>query len=293
MDTHSTTNPDQYLPFIALNRPPLQRFSEGACDCHFHVYADPLDFPFAGNRSYTPSEASLESFRNMASRTGIDRAVLVHPSVYGNDHRSYEAVLAQHQDWMRGVAVVYPDTADTEIARWHKIGTRGTRCNALFVGGSDLDAMKSIADKVRPHRWHLQLLIDISVDPNAVGKIASLGLPVVIDHFGHMDAQHTLGSEGFKSLLAMVREGNVWVKLSGPYRISSERKHYANVKPLVDALVEANENNLVWGSDWPHPSIAAPMADDADLVDAAHSWLGAAVLHKVMVSNPTRLYWAT
>lgn len=286
------SNDMPYLGFKTSIRPPRQRLPAGACDCHFHVFEDAARYPLADPRSYTPTPATLADYRRMAEAVGIERAVLVHPSVYGRDHRSFEDTLAECGSWMRGVAVVHPDTPDEMIERWHRLGARGSRCNALFAGGAALNDLPEVAARVRALGWHLQLLIDVSADPGALARVADLGLPVVVDHFGHVDARQALASPGFANLLALVREGRAWVKLSGAYRISPQRRGFDDVAPLVQALWQANPRQLLWGSDWPHPAIQPPMPDDGDLADALFDWLGEAELLQLLVDNPTRLYWA-
>ena len=184
-----------YLPFQAEVSPPAQALPAGACDCHFHVFepltigdAGALAFPLATPRSYTPTPAPLAAYRAMAATLGLQRAVLVHPSVFGRDHASFEQVLASCRSWMRGVAVAFPDTPLQDIERWHALGTRGTRCNALFDGGVDLHDLSTIVDRVRPFGWHLQVLMDVARDPRQVLQLAELGVPLVVDHFGHVPA---------------------------------------------------------------------------------------------------------
>lgn len=286
------SNDQPYLGFKTSIRSPRQRLPAGACDCHFHVFEDSTPYPLADPRSYTPTPATLADYRRMAEAVGIERAVLVHPSVYGRDHRSFEDTLAECGAWMRGVAVVYADTPDETIERWHRLGARGSRCNALFAGGAALNDLPEVAARVRALGWHLQLLIDVSADPGAVARVADLGLPVVVDHFGHVDARQALVSPGFANLLALVREGRAWVKLSGAYRISPQRRGFDDVAPLVQALWQANPRQLLWGSDWPHPAIQPPMPDDGDLADALFDWLGESERRQLLVDNPTRLYWA-
>lgn len=281
-----------YLPFMPQVRSPRRRLPTGTCDCHFHVFEDPLRYPMAAPRSYTPTPAPLEAYRRMAQAVGIDRAVLVHPSVYGRDHRSFEDTLSACGGWMRGVAVVYPDTTDAQIEHWHALGARGTRCNALFAGGTELEALPGIAARVAPLRWHLQLLVDVAADPDAVARAADTGLPVVVDHFGHTSAGGALATAGFRNLLALVRERRAWVKISGAYRVSPQRAVFNDVAALVEALCKADAGQLVWGSDWPHPAIAPPMPDDGDLADALFGWLGETERQRILVDNPSRLYWA-
>ncbi len=289
------TSPD-YLPFRAEVTPPVRTLPRGACDCHFHIFepASPGGqfFPFAEPRSYTPTPAPLQAYRTMAAAVGLDRAVLVHPSVYGRDHTSFEHWLARCGGWMRGVAVVHPDTALADIERWHALGARGTRCNALFDGGVPADALPLIVGRVRDFGWHLQVLMDVSRDPQQVLDLADLGVPLVVDHCGHVPAAQALDSRGFQNLLGLLREGRAWVKLSGLYRLTAQRRGFADTVPLVEALLRANPTQLVWGSDWPHPSIAPPMVDDGDLVQALLDACSPAELQQVLVDNPARLYWS-
>ena len=82
----------------------------------------------------------------------------------------------------------------------------------------------------------------------------------------------------------------VWVKLSAAYRIGTPPA-YAELAPLVDALVAANPKRLVWGSDWPHTELQGATPHDADLVDLLVSWLpDPALVQRVCVDNPAALY---
>jgi len=40
---------------------------------------------------------------------------------------------------------------------------------------------------------------------------------------------------------------------SGAYRVSDQVPDYPDVAPLARALIAANEDRIVWGTDWPHP----------------------------------------
>ena len=58
----------------------------GACDTHFHVFGPPEEFPFVATHEYTPPAAPLEHYQKMATIIGIERAVVVQPSVHGLDN---------------------------------------------------------------------------------------------------------------------------------------------------------------------------------------------------------------
>lgn len=57
-----------------------------ACDTHFHVFGPPENFPFVSTHEYTPPAAPLEHYKKMAAIIGIERAVVVQPSVHGLDN---------------------------------------------------------------------------------------------------------------------------------------------------------------------------------------------------------------
>jgi 2-pyrone-4,6-dicarboxylate lactonase len=270
-----------------------RRLEPLSCDTHFHVF-DSTRFTYAPGRSYTPADATLETYAALCSKHGITRAILVHPSVYGSDHSSFEDALNSATPGLelRGVAVAYPDTPEHDLERWHALGTRGTRINALFAGGPQAVAIERVIDKVRSLGWHVQLLIDIVEQPELATRIADLGVTVVVDHMGHHDATRLRASKGFANLLALMAQGRAWTKLSGPYRLSAD-PNGAAVRQVVDALVNASPKQLVWGTDWPHPSSPHRVPSDEELIDALFNWLPDATLRgRVLVDNPHRLYWA-
>jgi predicted TIM-barrel fold metal-dependent hydrolase len=269
---------------------PCRKLPEGAIDCHFHVFEDPEAYPFTSHRSYTPSSAPWAAYENMMKSLGVDRAVLVHPSVYGHDHRILLDGLRSHADRLRGVAVISPDTSEKEIEELHQAGVRGTRINIVAKGGSSLVDAEKIVKKISHYGWHIQFLVDISVHKDVPAWAVSLGVPVVFDHFGHPSnpsPQHP----GFKNLCAALKEGLAWIKLSAPYRVCSAENRWAKALPLVDAILETRVDRVVWGSDWPHPFINQPMPNDGMLGNLVFEWLPEDALRRqVLVENPEVLY---
>lgn len=281
-----------YQPFDTHLKPARARLPDGTCDCHFHIFDSLATYPLDTSSTYTPTPATQQDYQALCLAYGIDRAVLVHPSVYGPDHSSYEHLLTKNQDWMRGVAVAYPETTDLQLERWNQLGTKGTRINVLFQAGPPRAHIDTIIDKVKPYGWHIQLFGDLIDTPDLASHIVDRGLPVVIDHIGHGAPDQLITSPGFLNLLALMREGQAWVKLSAPYRLSTQGPHYPEVHQLVDALVNANPARVLWGTDWPHPRITGSMPNDGNLVDLVFDWLpDAAIQQAVLVDNPTQLYW--
>lgn len=282
-------NSAEYLPFDPRVEP-KNHLPAGTVDCHFHVFEDPAIYPYTANRSYTPTLAPWEAFQRMNDVIGADRAVLVHPSVYGYDHSTLYDTLAANPDRLRAVGVLSTDTTEAEIERLHRAGTRGARVNILFAGGNQLADAEALAKKIKPFGWHIQFLVDVSTQPEIPAWSSKLGVPVVFDHFGH-PSKPDIQDAGFRNMCALVKEGGAWVKLSGAYRVVDPINKWSAIKPFVDALLNTRTDRLVWGTDWPHPNIPAPMPNDGDIADAVFDWLSTEALRQqILVRNPEVLY---
>lgn len=268
-------------------------FPEGSCDTHFHVFGDAREFPLIDERSYTPAPASMADYWAAFGPVGVERCVLVQPSVYGRDHSLLKRMLREAAPGsMRGVAVIFEDTSEREIEEMHALGVRGARCNALFSGGVSAASLRAIADRIAAFGWHLQLLVDVEHDPDLVPRVAATGLQVVVDHFGHPAPGATPQGPGLANLRALLAEGRAWVKFSGAYRLSASAcATDPAVIPLAHALARANPERILWGSDWPHPGIDARATAGSELAGALRAWLPDGDLRQVLVRNPTQLYW--
>ena len=93
-------------------------------------------------------------------------------------------------------------------------------------------------------------------------------------------------------LLRLVGEGHVYVKLSAPYRLSDRFPDYPDARPFHEALLRANPQPLMWGTDWPHPSIPGEiMPDDVHLLDLLCQWTPDEQVRRcILVDTPARLF---
>ncbi|MFW5833369.1 MAG: amidohydrolase family protein [Pseudomonadota bacterium] len=284
--------PPGCAPFDPNPRPARFRPPAGACDCHTHVFAAVERYPYTPNRSYTPPPAPLEALRHMMAVTGLERAVIVQPSVYGTDNRATLDAVAEGGPGFRAVVVVDDDIDERALAEMHEAGARGVRLDMLFAGGAEGVDLQRLAAKIRPFGWHLQMLIDVATFPDLHATFKNLPVPVVFDHMGHIHVVRGVDDPGFRALTALVAEGRAWAKLSGAYRLTAEAAPpYGDVAPFARALVAANPEQVVWASDWPHPSIAVAMPNDGALLDLLDDWVpDAATRDRILRDNPARLY---
>jgi predicted TIM-barrel fold metal-dependent hydrolase len=277
-----------------------------ACDCHTHIF-DPARFPFAASRTYTPEPASIAELLAMHRALHLDRVVIVQPSVYGTNNSVTLDAVKQIGVSARGVAVIDDETADADIDAMRRAGIRGLRINFEAGGPPNPDAARqkfeSMVARAKAHGLHVQIYTRLSVIESLKDQVMAAPVPVVFDHFGGAQASLGTAQPGFDTLLSLVRAGKAYVKISGAYRSSTQAPDYADVAPLAKALIAANAERILWGSDWPHPDSAskpgraatelAPLfqIDDGRLFNLFATWAPDAALRKtILVENPAKLY---
>lgn len=270
--------------------PVTERLPRGSCDTHFHLFGPYQSYPLQPKRGYTPPEASLDDYRRMCAVTGIERAVLVQPSIYGADVSQLLDVLRSNRDWLCGIAVIDEDISDARLDELDQAGVRGFRLNYALGGGMPLDRAHALGARVKRLGWHVPMMFDLSTQPGFYQDWKDFPVPIVVDHMGQMPVRHGVQAPGFQGLLRLLREGRAYVKLSGVNRISAQPYPHEDVLPFVRALVAAHPQRLLWGSDWPHP-LVQPTPNDGDIANLITRWLpGQALRELVLVSNPAALY---
>jgi predicted TIM-barrel fold metal-dependent hydrolase len=279
----------------------------GACDCHTHIFGDPRRFPLAPSRTYTPETASVEEMRALHQALRLNRVVIVQPSIYGTDNACTLDAIKQLGPTARGVAVIDDKTPDTALDEMGRAGIRGIRINLETAGITDPAAarqrLQAAIERIRSRNWHVQVYTRLSVIEGVKDQVLASPIPIVFDHFGGAQASLGVAQPGFDVLLNLMRTGHAYVKVSGSYRSSTHEPDYADIVPLAKALIAANPQRIIWGTDWPHPDSAqvagrratdlAPLIpiDDGRVFNQLAVWVPDAELRKmILVENPARLY---
>lgn len=241
---------------MATNAAPI----ENSCDCHVHVFEAPELHPFAEDRPYTPGLATLEDMLRMHAEIGVTRSVIVQATPHGHDNQCLLASLDRLEGRGRGVVVVDDNVSAAGLKQMHARGVRGVRLNIETKGGADVEeigaSLQRLAAKVADLGWHVQIFTNLTVLRRLMDVIARLPVPLVVDHFGRPKAEEGVEQPGFADLCDALAGGHIYVKLSAPYRIS-QRADYSDVAPLATALISANPDRVLWGTDWPHSGSAA------------------------------------
>ena len=277
-------------------RKPGLELPAGAVDTHVHVFES--GYPLSPGRGYNPPDSTLEDLRHLHATLGVDRVVFTQPSIYGVDNSAImdgmAALDAETPGRARAVIACTLDITDGELEEFDAKGARGVRLNTDNKGGMPLEMSQipELAARIAPLGWHVEFLFPGKDILDLMPVFRALKVPMSIAHFAYQPATAGVSAPGFQALLDLVRDGNCWIKISGANRVSeTDLPPYDDVKPMAEALVEANPDRIVWGTDWPHPNKYEVNPNDGDLVDAFGDWIADDGLRrKIMVDTPAAFY---
>ena len=275
----------------------------GSVDAHCHVFGPGAEFPFAPERKYTPCDASKAQLFALRDHLGFARNVVVQATCHGADNRAMVDALLHSAGRARGVATVKRSTSDAELQALHAAGVRGVRFNFVkrLVDFTPKDELLEIAARIAKLGWHVVIYFEAVDLPALWDFFTALPTTVVVDHLGRPDVSLPVDGPQFALFEQFMRQHpNVWSKVSCPERLSvtgpkalgGEQNAYRDVIPFARRIVEQFPDRVLWGTDWPHPNLKDHMPDDGLLVDfIPHIAVTPALLQKLLVDNPMRLYW--
>jgi D-galactarolactone isomerase len=271
---------------------PATEMPPHATDCHMHIYD--ARFPVDPNAALRPPDALVADYRRFQERMGCSRTVVVQPSTYGIDNRLVlQSIADLGFSAARGVAVVNTEVEDAALNEMDRAGVRGIRFNLVQAGATSIDMVEPLARRVAPLGWHVQIHA-VADQILAAREIWSrLPCPVVFDHLGKVPQPEGTRHPVFDLIRGLLQQGGAWVKLSGFYyetRVGPPT--YADSAALAKAYVDAAPERLVWGSDWPHPTLSEDAKpDDALLFDLFAACVpDASARNRILVENPAALY---
>jgi predicted TIM-barrel fold metal-dependent hydrolase len=230
-------------------------------------------FSYAPNRHLTPQPATIQQFLDFKARLGITHSVLTHGLSYGDDCTSLKSFVTElGQSSTQGVGVIDPATVtEHELQEMHASGVRGIRVNLYkYNAMHDVELQKvALTEHARIIKrycpgWSMAFT---HIHPEFWGdlkdlirnEITSNGIPLITDHFALLKGSSLLSDDfngdittqpGFNDIIDLLKSGELWIKISAPYRVSAKQPTYEDLEPLVRALVDTNPNQILWGSDW-------------------------------------------
>ncbi len=254
------------------------------------------DFPYAPERKYTPVDAGRAELFALRDFLGFDRQVVVQATCHGADNSAMVDALRHSDGRARGVATIRPSVTDDELRDLHEAGVRGVRFNFVkrLVDPKPDAYYRALVERIAPLGWHVVVYFEAADLAERWNLFTALGVPVVVDHMGRPDVTKPVDGEEFGQFLRFMESGpDVWSKVSCPDRLSVEGPPlYSDVRPFARAVVERFPDRVLWGTDWPHPNMKSHMPDDGLLTDVIPHIAPTEDLQKrLLVANPTRLYW--
>jgi predicted TIM-barrel fold metal-dependent hydrolase len=277
---------------------PRQALPAGACDTHAHVFGPYDRFPFGAVPPYPPPLAPCPAYREMLATLGATRGVLTQPAPYGADPAAMLDALRHGGGALRGVAVTTADVTDATLAGWHAAGVRALRFTEMpdprgggrYAGSVGTEELERLAPRLRELGWHAQLWARAEDHAALLPRLLPLGVPLVLDHLAGVSVARGTADPAFQAVLAALREGGLWVKLT-LCRASRAFPDYPDLRPFHDALIEANPDRLLWGSDWPFVRMGELTPDAGHLLDLLSAWVPEEGLRRrILVDNPAALY---
>jgi 2-pyrone-4,6-dicarboxylate lactonase len=268
----------------------------GAVDAHCHVFGPGDEFPYAPERKYTPADAGRAELWRLRDFLGFERNVVVQATCHGDDNSAMVDALRHSEGRARGVATIRPAVSDAQLHALHDAGVRGVRFNFVkrLVDPRPDAYYRALVERIAPLGWHVVVYFEAADLAERWHLFTSLGVPVVVDHLGRPDVTKSVEGEEFGQFLRfMDTSADVWCKVSCPERLSVEGPpDYADVRPFARTVVEQYPDRVLWGTDWPHPNMTSHMPDDGHLVDVIpHIAPTPDLQRRLLVDNPTRLYW--
>jgi len=259
-----------------------------------HLFG-PLDsYPGVADSRYNYPGGDPEHYEALAKTLGIDRMVLVQSSFYGSDNRFLLKALANLGQRGRAVVFLPDDPRAALLDALHARGVRGLRLDFFKMrdhGASVSEYEAALSDAARLARsmhWHIELYSPGTIVRDLMNYLADMRIPVCVNHMGYMKAAEGVTDHDFDRFVATLACESIWVKLTGPYRLSEDGDS-ARADSMARRLIEAAPRQLVWGTDWPH--IPECGLDTGDLLARLAHWCPEEVLrNSILVDNPARLY---
>ena len=234
-----------------------------SCDSHFHVFGPAERYPYGTDPSLQTPGGAARRFPRALAKLGFERWVFVQPSAYGRDNTCMLDAMRELPG-SRGIVDVHEDIPDAELAALNAAGVRGVRINVRPIKPPDPGFSATL---LLPHRAARRPLRRNRMDPGfphagmadrrADGHPAPAQGGFHAGPHGHVPGARRRQPAGVSTAARLLRhgEGRCWVKLTGLYRMSTA-PGFADAGPMMQALVEAAPDRLIWGSDYPHLSFA-------------------------------------
>ncbi len=175
-----------------------------------------------------------------------------------------------------------------------RLGVVGVRLNLMGKALPDFRdaAWNGFLGHIAELDWHVELHANLVDLPGLMAQLLPWGLKLVVDHFGRPDARLGLDQPGFAQLMALGQGGQVWMKVSGIYRLGATAPRNLEFARASLTLLERHfgPERLVWGSDWPHTQHEEHVGFETVMAQLHALECSASLMHALMVQAPQALF---
>jgi predicted TIM-barrel fold metal-dependent hydrolase len=230
-----------------------------------HLFsADTARYPFHPTATYVPgpdrrSADPLAEYQASMKARGIDRAVIVHPEPYGDDHRLVLDSLRRAPDRFRATALFYPTDPDAPAKLRDLVAQEPAICAIRFHAHRGKEQyLTSFDDPGVIALWQaaadLNRVVELHIGPNYAEQVARRiadfpTTPVLIDHLAE---PHLGNAVEYAHVLELARFDHVYMKLSGLNHFADDAPLYSSAKPFTRRVAAAfTPARMVWGSGVP------------------------------------------
>lgn len=285
-----------YFPFHPEPRTPSRLALPGTIDSQFHILGPREKYPVRPGAAYEMPTATPQALKRMHKALGIERGIIVQTTTYGADHTVVlDALQALGPNYKACAnALVFEAADDAYLEKLHKAGVRGARFSFRQALGAVLSkpAFDRAVGKIRELGWYMKVQPEQNGIAESTSWFEHLDIPILIDHMGRPDA--TVGPDREPNIVKvrqLLQRGNFWVMLSLGEKISRTGAPFEDAVPMARALIDANPERCVWGSDWPHPVSKKAPPNDAELLELLYRYVrDEAELKRILVDNPGKLF---
>jgi predicted TIM-barrel fold metal-dependent hydrolase len=229
---------------------------------HHLFSSDTQRYPWHPRATYIPQGTHadpLAHYMKQMQANGIDRAVLVQPEPYGDDHSLVLDALKREPDRLRATSLFYPDDPDApgKLEALVKLEPRIVATRFHAHRGKE-NYLRSFNDAGARALWgkaaELGLIVELHIGPNYAEDARRLieaypETPVMIDHLG--EPQFGEIAE-FADMLALAELPNVIMKLSCIEYVANDAPMFMSVARFTRQLADTfGPARLAWGGELP------------------------------------------
>ena len=227
-----------------------------------HIFSPDIDrYPLHERAAYRPDMSQhpadpLDVYVERMKNEGIDRAVIVHPEPYGDDHRLVLECLQREPEHLNGTSLYYPSDSDAPrkledlVAQERRIvATRfhAHRGKEMYLDSFSNRRVRALWEKA----VELGLIVELHIGPNYASQVGEVlrDIPETVALIDHLAEPHMGHAVEYADVLELAVHENTYMKLSGLNHFANDGPLYESAHPFTRQVIrEFGPDRMVWGS---------------------------------------------